>query len=53
MGWDENVVILELTDPIPPAVTANNQQLVFVVTAQSPGSATARTTVRIALVDCE
>lgn len=46
-----NSVTVTLTSPIPAAVLANNQQLVFVVNAQSPGSATARATIVISLLD--
>lgn len=42
---------LVLTTPIPPAVIANNQQLLFIITAYRPGGATARATIVILLPD--
>ncbi|KAI8428925.1 hypothetical protein MSG28_007544 [Choristoneura fumiferana] len=46
-----NSVTLTTSGAIPPAVIANNQQLVFVITADKPNSNTARATIVISLVD--
>ncbi|KAI8428915.1 hypothetical protein MSG28_007544 [Choristoneura fumiferana] len=46
-----NTVTLTTSGAIPPAVIANNQQLVFVITAEKPNSNTARATIVISLVD--
>ncbi|XP_075970616.1 uncharacterized protein LOC142973004 [Anticarsia gemmatalis] len=46
-----NSVTLRQTSPIPSAVLANNNQLVFVIAAQRPGSTTARATIVISLTD--
>lgn len=46
-----NSVTLTTAGAIPPAVIANNQQLVFVITADKPNSNTARATIVISLVD--
>ncbi|KAI8428917.1 hypothetical protein MSG28_007544 [Choristoneura fumiferana] len=46
-----NSVTLTTSGAIPPAVIANNQQLVFVITAEKPNSNTARATIVISLVD--
>ncbi|KAI8428919.1 hypothetical protein MSG28_007544 [Choristoneura fumiferana] len=46
-----NSVTLTTSGAIPPAVIANNQQLVFVITAEKPNSNTARATIIISLVD--
>jgi purine nucleoside permease len=48
---ENDAMTLALLSPIPPAVVANNQQLVFVITAQRPGSSTARATIVIVLTD--
>lgn len=42
---------LRLKSPIPPGVVASNQQLVFLITAQKPGSSTARATIVVVLAD--
>ncbi|KAJ0179875.1 hypothetical protein K1T71_004466 [Dendrolimus kikuchii] len=48
---NENSVTLRIISPIPPAVLASNQQLVFVVSAQGTRNSTARATIIIALED--
>ncbi|XP_028173738.1 LOW QUALITY PROTEIN: uncharacterized protein LOC114362503, partial [Ostrinia furnacalis] len=47
----DNTYSLALSSPIPAAVVANNQKLIFVVTAQRSGGVAARATIVIALTD--
>ncbi|XP_052752890.1 uncharacterized protein LOC113511850 isoform X2 [Galleria mellonella] len=48
---DENSITLNVINTIPPAVLENNNQLLFVIRAQKPGSTTARASVIILLPD--
>ncbi|XP_053602093.1 uncharacterized protein LOC128670467 isoform X2 [Plodia interpunctella] len=49
IAQDENSVTLTVRETIPPAVIANNNQLIFVINAQSANGATAQATVVILL----
>ncbi|XP_059059362.1 uncharacterized protein LOC131852664 [Achroia grisella] len=48
---DGNSVTLNLIQPIPPAILNNKNQLLFIITAQKPGSTTARSTIVISLLN--
>lgn len=48
---EENSVKLYLTNPIPSIVLLNSHHLIFEVTAETPGSRTARATVVISLTN--
>lgn len=52
LDQNENSVKVILNSTVPLDVLENKQQLVIVVTAQAPGTATARATVIVHLSDC-
>lgn len=50
---NENSVSLGNINPIPPSTILNNQQLIFIIRADRPGSSSARATIVISLEDGE